>query len=120
MIHLNKYGHASLTATYSPPGKKCTIPEVQQYTAIDHDDAINKTCDRILCAIKRKSKNFSYEKNTSLIVKFENHFIDTDTDWDVIRQFSESELPAVAAGKFDNLYLVSEKKCFHIPLPGHS
>jgi hypothetical protein len=108
MLHLQEHGRAPQTSPELPKNPKAKHVDETWPEAVRHEDVLRQTLQRILEAVQRKSV-MRYEPKTSLIVEFEDTYIQSAADRDALDQFARSELLS-AASNFDTLYLVSDRE----------
>lgn len=107
MLHLEEHGRAPLTAKLHKDQKTKHAPETWP-EMVRHDKVLQQTFQHILAGVRRKCV-MRYESKTSLIVEFEDSFIQSAADRDALDRFARCDLVPVASN-FDALYLVSDRQ----------
>jgi hypothetical protein len=108
MLHLEQYGSAPLATPLKRGRGQSEIPKAEGHI-VDHKEALGRSLSRVLAAVERKSR-MRYERNTALIVEFEDLHFHDDSDRKILETFARERLTCCAAKGFQALYLVSDSK----------
>jgi len=108
MLHLEEHGHAPATGPDLEKDKSTGRVQESWPEAVPHDKLLLQTFERIRAAAQGKSL-MRYEKDTSLIVEFEDAHLHSADDRAALDQFANSTL-VPAAARFAALYLVSDRE----------
>lgn len=104
MLHLETYGRAPITGVKLQRDKSRRVPETWP-EAESHEKLLKQVFERIRSSVQLKSL-MRYERNTSLILEFEDNHLDSEGDRQALDEFARCSLLPIA-GNYAALYLVS-------------
>jgi hypothetical protein len=106
MLHLSEHGRAPRSGDVKRSRGSKHVEE-SWGEAVPHEDAISKTFEEIKKAVVNKSR-MRYEKDTALIVEFDDWCIHSEADRHALNQWTRRELPVIASN-FRGVSLVSDR-----------